>query len=460
MPSLPNRTPTPLPNNSVRLNLNSNRLKPQSDNFNRRGKKNHVQIDHDPPRGGHFCLSIICLARDLIVDTGISFRAAAAALALITQRWHLPLATPSFTTIRSWILRLGRYALCRPLDRAVAWVWLIDHTVQIGNQKLFVILGCPLANVPFGQRSLCLADLQLIALVPMESSTHEQVTTQLQKATERTATPRLIVSDHGGDLKKGIEQFQKDHAETAYVHDVAHHGANVLENRWEGNPRWHEFLSQLKQTNLKLRQTSQAYLLSPGLRPKARFMNVSALLRFAQRVQRLLDGPSPDNRVEEKYGWLRGYREELNDWLEQHRVVQTTIDHVRRHGVNAATESELERSWGKLSDRPGTRMVAGYMRVYARKYGGQARPGETLVGSTDTLESSFGKLKRLEGEASRGGFTAMVLALGALTGEADEASVRTALEEVPEKKAEGWFKRTLGPTVGWLRRQLLGSEKA
>jgi hypothetical protein len=396
------------------------------------------------------------LARDLVVGSGVSLRAAAAALALITQRFNLPLATPSFTTIRSWIIRLGRHALCRPLDQGVPWVWMLDHTVQIGAKKLFVILGCPLPRVPFGERSLCLADLQLIALVPMESSTHELVTTELENATKRTGPPRLIVSDHAGDLKKGVETFQTTHPDTAYLHDVAHDGANVLENRWERDPRWHEFLSQLKQTNLKLRQTEQGYLLSPTMRAKARFMNVGPLLRFADRVLRLLDRQVPNEHVEQKYGWLRGYRDSLVDWLEQHRVVQTTIDWVRRHGVNAGTEAELERLWGKLSERPGTRMVVGYMRVYARKGARQARQSETLVGSTDALESSFGKLKRLEGDASQGGFTGMVLALGAIPGETDEETVRTALEGVPEKKADGWIKRTLGPTMGWMRRQVLG----
>jgi len=413
-----------------------------------------------PPRGGHFSLSLVCWARDLIAHTGMSVRAVAAALALIAQRWQLPRATPSFTTIRSWMLRLGRYALCRPLDTTVAWVWMIDHTIQIGNQKLFVILGCPLAAVPLGQRCLGLSDLQLIALVPMTSSTHERVATELEKATARTGVPRQIVSDHAGDVKRGVEQFQAAHAQTAYVHDVAHHGANVLENRWQRDPRWHAFLSQLKQTNLKLRQTEQAYLLSPALRPKARFMNVRVLLRFAARVLRLLDGPTPDARVLEHYGWLRDYRPELLGWLEQHQVVQTTIDHVRRHGVSATTASQLERAWGPLSDRPGTQMVAGYLRMYARKYGAQARAGETLVGSTDALESSFGKLKRLEGEASGGGFTGLVLALGALTGEADESTVRAALENVPAKKADGWVKRTLGTTMRWMRRHVLGGEEA
>src|SRR5262245_65132956 len=104
-------------------------------------------------------------------------------------------------------------------------------------------------------------------------------------------------------------------------------------------------------------------------------------------------------------------------------------------------------------------MVAGHMRAYARKYGGQARPAETLVGSTEVLESSFGKLKRLQGDASAAGFTGLVLALGALTGQTEEAEVRQAMDAVPNKKAEGWIKRTLGATVHWVRRQILGQNE-
>ena len=62
--------------------------------------------------------------------------------------------------------------------------------------------------------------------------------------------------------------------------------------------------------------------------------------------------------------------------------------------------------------------------------------------------------------AARGGFTGLVLALGALTGEADEETVRQALDEVPKKEAEGWLQRTLGSTITWLRRHILQEEKA
>ena len=123
-----------------------------------------------------------------------------------------------------------------------------------------------MSEVAFGQRCLSLADLRLVALVPMEQSNQYLVDAELEKATQRTGAPRLIVSDQGPDLVKGIEHFQQRHANTAAVGDIAHYGANVLENRWERDPRWQELLQQFSRTNQQIRQAPDAFLLSPTLR--------------------------------------------------------------------------------------------------------------------------------------------------------------------------------------------------
>ena len=146
-------------------------------------------------------MSVICLARDLIVQTGSSFRGVAASLALVAQRYDFPARTPSYSAIRWWVIRLGCYALCCVLPKDRPWVWMIDHTLQVGEIKLFVIIGCPVSDVPFGQRDLRLADLRLIALVPMTEATHETVLAELEKAIARTGVPRSIVSV-GGEFQR------------------------------------------------------------------------------------------------------------------------------------------------------------------------------------------------------------------------------------------------------------------
>ena len=350
--------------------------------------------------------------------------------------------------------------MIRPLPSDGPWLWIIDRTIQIDAKKLFVIVGCPLSQVPFGQRCLSLDDLHLVALVPMEKSDGDLVDAELEKAIQRTGAPRLIVSDHGTDLVKGIESFQKRHAKTAAVGDIAHHGANVLENRWERDPRWNELLQQFSQTNQRLRQTADAFLLSPTLRNKSRFTNVGPLLRFACRVLLLLKRELPHEKAKQRYGWLLEYEEDLAGWLEQHDVVEKTMKRVRLHGLDAGTGEELENEWGVLSERTGTQMVRGHMRAYVSKNMRQAEKGETLAGSSEVLESAFGKMKAKAGKNGRGELTGMAMALGAIVGEHDEEEMRRALDAVPEKKAEGTISRLLGPTLCWLRHQMFGDAKA
>ncbi len=70
------------------------------------------------------------------------------------------------------------------------WVWLIDHSVQIGREKVLAILGIRLVNLPMPERPLRAEDLVLIALVPMSSSTREEVATCLEEVAARTCALR------------------------------------------------------------------------------------------------------------------------------------------------------------------------------------------------------------------------------------------------------------------------------
>jgi hypothetical protein len=410
-------------------------------------------------RGGQFSVTVVRLAVDLVLQAGASMRGAAAGLSLIAARLGLDVAMPSYSAVRSWLLRLGCHALTCALPSGV-WVWLVDHTVQIGACKLLVIVGCLLKEAPLGERPLRQSDLHLVHLSLMEHSTQEAVAVELEHATQRTGVPRLIVSDQGGDLNGGVKRLQQQHTGIAHVHDLAHQAANVLKQRWGKDERWSALVARLAQAGAKLRQTREAHLLAPTMRPKARFMNVGPTLRFAGRVLKLLDTGTPSARTEEHYGWLREYREALTSWTSEQTVAEAAVRHVRTHGVGQDTVMALETAWSQVEWTPGARDVAARLRTAVRTEGAQAQPGESLVGSTEVLESTFGTLKRLEGSYAGDGFTGLSLALGAILGDRSEEQVREALEAVPKKEAEGWVRRLLGTTVQMFRRAFVGSAKA
>ena len=248
------------------------------------------------------------LALDLVFEAGVTLRAVPRVLQLV-GRLLGQVGVLDWGTVRSWVLRLGGAALGGAKEQAADWAYLLDYSVQVGTSKCLAIVAVRLSAVPYPERCLRYQDLEPIAVVPMANATGAAVRAELDKAAARTGVPRLIVSDQGSDVKKGIAAFCQDHPQTVATCDLAHKGARLLQRRLEADDRWAEFLRQLGQTKANVQQTEQAHLMPPNLRPKARYMNLGPVLRWARRVLKLLDPASPAKmareRLEAKYGWLR-----------------------------------------------------------------------------------------------------------------------------------------------------------
>ena len=117
---------------------------------------------------------------------------------------------------------------------------------------------------------------------------------------------------------------------------------------------------------------------------------------------------------------------------------------------------ELHRLWRELGlwERPHLRALAKQWCDYVRQH--QPSEGSVrYVASTEVLESSFGKLKRVSGQQSRSGLTGLVLAMGTVVGNLSDEQVRQGLESTPQKKVDSWVGRYIGRTVQWLRRRFL-----
>jgi hypothetical protein len=70
-----------------------------------------------------------------------------------------------------------------------------------------------------------------------------------------------------------------------------------------------------------------------------------------------------------------------------------------------------------------------------------------LLGSSEIIESVFGKLKRLEQNQAKSGFTGLVLSVAAVVSETTQEVVQQAIETVPTKKVLEWTKKHLGQSV-------------
>ena len=226
--------------------------------------------------------------------------------------------------------------------------------------------------------------------------------------------------------------------------DFKHDAANVLKKVLGADNRFAPFLTRLGQTRSVVQQTELAHFTPLGQKPKARFMNLSATLRWALMVSWHLAHPRSQARdgitaarMIDKLGWLRGFRDDLRRWSQCQAVIDAALTFINEQGVFAGAARALLTHWRTqpghaAADRPltpATRQVMARRLHFVRQAERQlARlpPGSPprLPLSTEILESSFGLFKQLERQHARGGFTSLLAAHGCLLQPATPQSIR------------------------------------
>ena len=400
-----------------------------------------------------FSLGVVAGSLALVLRTGTSLKRAGMVLALNWGWWGHRGAVGSYWSVRLWLLRLGLYQLQRPLERADDWMWIIDHTMQLGERKCSIIVG--LRQSAWNAKDRCLSheDVEVIDLEPVTSSTGERVYQQLEAAAARTGVPRAIVSDGGRDLRKGVNQFREGHPDTVWLYDVKHKTACLLKHELERDKAWQAFVGEVNQFKQRVSVTPLACLLPPQQRGKARYLNIDVLVAWAEEKLRLLDSPAVQavaeleaTVVEEKLGWLRGFAADIRGWREVLDVLECTEHYVRHQGIHPLATAEF----GSLLPHP-TSAMACRLRTelleFIQAEAEQARAGERLLGSSEVLESIIGKYKRVAGERGQHGLTGMVLSLGAIVGRITVDTVQAALETVPCQDVWNWCHDHLGTSL-------------
>jgi hypothetical protein len=95
-------------------------------------------------------------------------------------------------------MRLGLFELLRKKESAKDWVWIMDHTVQLGPHKCLVIVGVRLSAWRRKKAPLEHEDLSLLSLVPMEQSTAAAVARELEATRQKMGVaPVAVLSDEG-----------------------------------------------------------------------------------------------------------------------------------------------------------------------------------------------------------------------------------------------------------------------
>ena len=201
-----------------------------------------------------------------VIESLNSFRGAAQNFALLGQ--YFALASPSYSSIRQWVLRVGFYELFRPRENRGDWLFIIDMTLELGARKCLVILGISQAHwqklLNTSQGELSYQDMEVLGLEIMSQTKGEMIHQVLEDVAKRVGTPLQIVSDHGGDLKKGVSLYQAAHPEVIATYDITHQCARLLKAELELDETYQAFASRCARSRQQLQQSPLSFLRPPG----------------------------------------------------------------------------------------------------------------------------------------------------------------------------------------------------
>lgn len=473
--------------------------------------------------GHHYPVYVIQLAIEQVIHSLTSLRGSQKTFALWNQFFRVP--TPSFSSIRHWLLRVGLYELQQKPVYGTDWIVMLDLTIELGQLKCLVILGLPASRMAETGFALGHQDVEVLRVAVIARSSGEVIEQELVELTERIGQPLQIVSDHGSDVKKGITLYQQGHPEVIWTYDVTHQMAKLLEKELADDERYQSFLRHCTRTRQQTKQTALYFLAPPKQRLKARYLNVETHLHWAQQVlhyqaqgdfstinphfsfdkvaltalQSQLDpatladltplsGQSypdqqsfcrhlshylgPDRWAEyepalcqaadlgrrhftEKLGWLSHYQADLPTYVHMMDLVERVERQLKHHGLSQGSKDLFDQQTTSLPLSPRLQQFRTHILTYLDT---QAKPipeDQTLLATSDVLESLFGKYKLFSAERSFQEIGQMVLTIPLFTTKLTPQRIIHALQTVRLSDVQNWTRQVFGQSMLAKRRALL-----
>jgi hypothetical protein len=207
-------------------------------------------------------------------------------------------------------------------------------------------------------------------------------------------------------------------------------------------------------TKSQLQQTALSQLKPPNQRSKARYMNIEILLNWGEETRQIINNSFDFSEAEKsqlpKLYWLNDYETRFEKWHELLEVATLTEKTVRSEGITLDGHEILKAQFQeKLPDLKHASAITLKENLidFVKAQGHICEKGERLLGSSEIIESVFGKQKYLEQDYAKEGFTSLVLGIGAFVGEMSVDTVKKALACTPVKEITKWCFEELGQTL-------------
>lgn len=376
----------------------------------------------------------------LINNSGISYRSVSKVFLVMNITFNLRFRVPSHATVLIWMKKQGIANFNdKSFYQSEKWVLIIDESIQFGNKKLLAVLAVSERNLNSG-RALTYKDVVPVILKASESwKSHEIETELLAKIDLKQIL--YVVSDNGGNLK-GCYQLSG----LKHIEDVGHKFSWIIKETFEKQVDFENYTKFLAGLRAKLSLSKFAHLIPPNQRIMSQFMNLTPLFRWGFKMLKLLDKDQLNDTEREKVAFILQYRELINQTHYLLAVLNSVQKLLKNKGLSENTVTECIKKMDKVEGEYGkktVKMVISYFEDTLKKI----PKGETVLCSSDIIESSFGKYKSVVKATKSVGVTDLCLCISCLMSSGNLDQTKQAMEKVKIKDIKQWKDENIGESL-------------
>lgn len=371
------------------------------------------------------------------ITTSCSFRSLSKIFATFNLHLNLELSSPSSSTVKLWVEKIGYAKLQSSKEKADDWILILDESIGIGQEKVLVVLGIRRSKIDF-TRPLTLQDMEPILVKSSEKWTKHDITKELNIIKEKLGTVIYAVTDAGSTLKSGLRDSGIN-----WVYDITHATAIFLDRIYRNNECFKAFTHNAGQMRFKLCCSKNAHLIPPNQRSKSRFLNIDILSNWAIKALTAYNSDKITDEERIQLKWVK----DMESFIMEMNLLISTIQEIsiilKNEGLSKKTMKKCinclkKCKKGKLLQFK--KLMTEYLKKntkYITKY------KEKLLCCSDIIESTFGKYKNELSKNPMCGITDLVLIIPAFTANLTVEWINEAIDNCTVKDIQKWNKENL-----------------
>lgn len=398
-----------------------------------------IQLEPQPVFNHHYPAQMMALAVFMVLR-GASLRCTAASVRFYAELmgWQDRFKEPCASTIRNWVCRCGLYALRYSKTLCGDYVAILDESIQMGKEKLLLMLGVPIRENQSYCQPLTKEDVVVLGMEVQTSWTSDAIAGFITRCLSLQPQLRILylISDQGTSIKAAIKRLK-----IKWVSDCTHVMMNAVKTLFAQDQALSDFCAQVGQLRRRLILSDFTILIPATLRDKDRFLRLFNLVDWADRMDQWWPKLSPQAKAH-----LRFYRRAwplLRALRQVRHLIVLSSAILKTAGLSPASYQRWKQGVAQFrqSTKRVTTQAKSFIQImdnYFKEQLANFPDHHQVLCCSDIIESIFGRYK------NKGGMkviSADVLSIALYQQNINPAFVEQALNQVSESDLDTWKQR-------------------